>query len=140
MQNAMNFAGNMGMNMMFGGGMSNGDGANGGHNIGPVRRGGGRFNNRNGPYDKNNRRGYGNMNNLMQSNAGRMGFIAQGGGGGGGKWGDGAGPAANAIGPKEAVQGRSIRSYEDLDAQPSGGRPSGAAANGGGNADAGLDY
>jgi hypothetical protein len=35
-------------------------------------------------------------------------------GGGAGKWGDGAGGAA--VGPREAVQGRSLKSYEDLDA------------------------
>jgi hypothetical protein len=35
-------------------------------------------------------------------------------GGGGGKWGDGAG--GQTVGPREAVQGRSLKSYEDLDA------------------------
>ena len=35
-------------------------------------------------------------------------------GAGPGKWGDGAGGAA--VGPREAVQGRSLKSYEDLDA------------------------
>jgi len=103
--------------------MANNPDANGtnGHSTGPIRRGGGRFNNRQGPYDKNNRnnRGYGNMTGMVGT--GRMGFIAQGGGGSGGRWGDGQGPSLNAIGPKEAVQGRAIRSYEDLDAQPSGG-------------------
>lgn len=103
---------------------ANGSDANGanGHMTGPIRRGGGRFNNnRQNPYDKNNRnnRGYGNMTGMMGN--GRMGFIAQGGGGSGGRWGDGQGPSLNAIGPKEAVQGRAIRSYEDLDAQPLGG-------------------
>lgn len=66
-----------------------------------------------------------------------MGFLAQGGGGGGGKWGDGA---AGGTGPREAVQGRSIKSYEDLDAQPPSG---GAAGGGGGGSGAGgaeLDY
>ncbi|ODH45161.1 hypothetical protein ACO22_00367 [Paracoccidioides brasiliensis] len=47
--------------------------------------------------------------------------IAAGAGGGGfapgsGRWGDGAGGSAQAMGPKEAVQGRSLKSYEDLDA------------------------
>ena len=68
-------------------------------------------------------------------------FIAQGGGGGGGKWGDGAGGGMNAMGPREAVQGRSIKSYEDLDAQPNGGGSGGgaqAAAHAGGGAE--LDY
>ena len=67
----------------------------------------------------------------MPSGAG-MGFLAQGGGGGGGKWGDGAGGSM----PREAVQGRSIKSYEDLDAQPSQG--AGTGATGGGGAE--LDY
>lgn len=120
-------------------GMGNDGAANGanGHSTGPVRRGGGRFNNRQGPYDKNNRRGYGNMGMMN----GRMGFIAQGGGGSGGRWGDGAGPSMNVIGPKEAVQGRAIRSYDDLDAPPAGGSEqraaaAAAAANGGDS----LDY
>jgi hypothetical protein len=34
---------------------------------------------------------------------------------GAGRWGDGAAGGA-AIGPSEAVQGRSLKSYEDLDA------------------------
>lgn len=41
------------------------------------------------------------------------------GGGGAGKWGDGAG--AQTVGPREAVQGRQIKSYEDLDAVGGGG-------------------
>lgn len=99
------------------------------HNTGPIRRGGGRFNNnRQNPYDKNNRRGYGNM-----------GFIAQGGGGSGGRWGDGAGQPMNVIGPKEAVQGRAIRSYDDLDAPPAGGSNDRAAATAGDGGDT-LDY
>lgn len=75
----------------------------------------------------------------MRNPAMNMGFIAQGGGGAGGKWGDGAGGPMNAIGPREAVQGRSIRSYEDLDAQPAG---SGVGAGLGGPAGQGeeLDY
>ena len=122
------------------------DGQNGtnGHGSGPVRRGGGRFNNRAGPYDRNNRnnRGFGNMPGGMHQ--GRMGFIAQGGGGSGGRWGDGAGPPMNMIGPKEAVQGRAIRSYDDLDAQPAGGSNNAidraaAAAAAAGSGDS-LDY
>lgn len=115
------------------------------HNPGAVRRGG-RFNNsnnnRSGPYDRNNRggmqRGYsgssmgGTGMRMPSGGTGMgMGFLAQGGGGGGGKWGDGA---VGGSGPREAVQGRSIKSYEDLDAQPS---------NGGGGTGAGgaeLDY
>ena len=114
------------------------------HNPGAVRRGG-RFNNtRSGPYDRNTRggmqRGYsgssvGGMGVRMPSGGVPMGFLAQGGGGGGGKWGDGA---AGGTGPREAVVGRSIKSYEDLDAQPAtGGTGAGGAAGAGG---AELDY
>ncbi|OJD17427.1 hypothetical protein AJ78_02501 [Emergomyces pasteurianus Ep9510] len=45
--------------------------------------------------------------------------AATGGGGfgpGSGRWGDSAGGNAQAMGPNEAVQGRSLKSYEDLDA------------------------
>ncbi|KAK5070786.1 hypothetical protein LTR64_007437 [Lithohypha guttulata] len=132
LQNMMSF----GQNMMNSAGFAPGpQGANGNmnggsnHNTGPIRRGGGRFNNnRQNPYDKNNRRGYGNM-----------GFIAQGGGGSGGRWGDGAGQPMNVIGPKEAVQGRAIRSYDDLDAPPAGGSNDRAAATVGDGGDT-LDY
>lgn len=121
---------------------------NGNHHAGPVRRGGGnnRFNNRTTPYDRNGRnasRGYGNMNNMMRPGMPgvNMGYIAQGGGGAGGKWGDGAGGPMNAIGPREAVQGRSIRSYEDLDAAPATGNGSaGAAAASAAGGGAELDY
>lgn len=141
LQNIMSFGQNM-MNASGPGfpGMPGADGnmnGSNGHTTGPVRRGGGRgFNNRQGPYDRNNRRGFGNpaMN-------GRMGFIAQGGGGSGGRWGDGAGAPLNVIGPKEAVQGRAIRSYDDLDAPPAGGanNDSRAAAAAAANNDT-LDY
>lgn len=44
-----------------------------------------------------------------------MGGGAMGGGRQrGGRWGDGAGGGA-AVGPREAIQGRTIKSYEDLD-------------------------
>ena len=126
-----------------------------GHNIpGAIRRGGGgggRYNNqRSGPYDRNNRGrnmqgGPGglpmrnpSMNSMNMGAMGgmgmmNMGYLAQGGGGGGGKWGDGAGGMA--MGPREATAGRSIKSYEDLDAQPgvnggAGGRGAAAAAGG----------
>lgn len=39
---------------------------------------------------------------------------------GAGRWGDGAAGGA-AVGPREAVQGRSLKSYEDLDAVAGGG-------------------
>ena len=109
---------------------------------GPVRRGGGRFGNRSGPYDRNNRniqRGYNNVAGMVRMAGVNPGFIAQGGGGTGGKWGDGAGPKLESMGPAEAFQGRSIKRYDDLDAQPSGGpggRMDATAANGG----AELDY
>lgn len=125
-------------------------------NGGPIRRGGGgnqRYGgNRATPYDRNGRnnsnRGYGNMGNMMRNGMSgggtgmNMGYIAQGGGGGGGKWGDGAGGPMNAIGPREAVQGRSIRSYEDLDAVPgeSGGGAGGGAAAAAAGGGAELDY
>lgn len=87
---------------------------------GPIRRGGamggpgGRFNNRAGPYDRRNgpRWGAEGMPNGMMGGRGR-------GGGGAGRWGDGAGGGA-AVGPREAIQGRTLKSYEDLD-QVSGG-------------------
>jgi hypothetical protein len=46
----------------------------------------------------------------------------------------------NAMGPKEATQGRSLKSYEDLDAQPSGGSNAGAAAAAAAGGGAELDY
>jgi hypothetical protein len=115
-----------------------------GHSSGPVRRGGGRFSNRSGPYDRaprNQGRGYNNMGGLVRGMGppGGSGFFAQGGGGGGGKWGDGMGNGVNAIGPREAIQGRTIKSYEDLDAQPSG-QSNGAGRPMGGSGEATLDY
>ncbi|KAK4941712.1 hypothetical protein LTR10_018451 [Elasticomyces elasticus] len=129
----------------------NSDGMNGGgHSGGPIRRGSGRYGNRSGPYDRNgprnNQRGYNNVGGLLRGSLPpglNPAFIAQGGGGGGGKWGDGAGGGTNAMGPREAVQGRSIKSYEDLDAAPSGGGGgAGAGANAAAQAGAGaeLDY
>jgi uncharacterized C2H2 Zn-finger protein len=139
------------------------DNMSGMHNPGVMRKGGNRFNQRSGPYDRRGgggggggaRNGYmggggggggstgfggagtlpGPGSSVMRILPGAgMGFVAQGGGGGGGKWGDGAGGGM----PREAVQGRSIKSYEDLDAQPSqGGAGMGAA---GGNGGAELDY
>lgn len=115
-----------------------------GHAGGPVRRGGGRFGNRSGPYDRpprNQTRGYNNMSGMVRGSGppgAGSGFFAQGGGGGGGKWGDGMGNGVNAIGPREAIQGRTIKSYEDLDAQPAGQSNGGRPIPGGGNAE--LDY
>ena len=90
-----------------------------GHQTGPVRRGGGRFNNmRPGPYDRrgpqrfNDGRlnGMAGMGNPMMKRGGYMG--------GAGKWGDGAG--AQTMGPQEAVQGRTLKKYDDLDAATEG--------------------
>ena len=94
---------------------------NGLHNPSAARRTGGRFNNRPGPYDRGNRNMRGGQGIGMRGPAMMPGYLALGGGGGGGKWGDGAGGGMNAMGPREAVQGRQIKSYEDLDAQPGGG-------------------
>lgn len=131
-------------------GMQNGAEMGGMHNPGAMRKGGNRFQNRSGPYDRrnNNPRGYlgggssfgGSMGGPgMRMASGGMGFVAQGGGGGGGKWGDGAGGGMT-MGPREAVQGRSIKSYEDLDAQPNQGPGGGGAAGSGGAGSAELDY
>jgi hypothetical protein len=89
------------------------------HAPGPVRRGGGRFNNpsgRPGPYDRNQgQRRYGNIGRLTPPRNGTDGSRgARNNTGGAGKWGDGSG--AQTVGPREAVQGRSLKSYEDLDA------------------------
>jgi uncharacterized C2H2 Zn-finger protein len=147
--NMMNFNQNAMMNMQNmaaaagfipGVNFNNADGMNG-HSAGPVRRGRGGYGNRSGPYDRNQRnmqRGYNNMGGMIQ-NMGMMpnSYLAQG-GKPGGKWGDGTSNPLAAMGPQQATQGRSIKSYEDLDAQPDGGRPvvSGGAAGGG----AELDY
>lgn len=87
------------------------------HQPGPIRRGGGRFQNaRAGPYDRRQSRYGGNNGRLSPPRGGmQMGGIGRG----GGKWGDGAG--AQTVGPREAVQGRSLKSYEDLDAVAGGG-------------------
>ena len=85
------------------------------HQPGPMRRGGGRFQNpRQGPYDRRQPR---------FSNTGRLspprGVPAIPGMMMGtrpptGKW-DGAGMQGS-IGPQEATQGRALKSYQDLDA------------------------
>jgi hypothetical protein len=149
------------------GGLATGMDMAGMHNPGAIRRGvnNHRFNPRNGPYDRRvgggggGRMGYvagpgtpgagsfsmggapGGIMRFPSTGGGGMGmgFLAQGGGGGGGKWGDGAGGGM----PREAVQGRSIKSYEDLDAQPGqgSGMGTGAVAAGAGNGGAAeLDY
>ncbi|KAI9824207.1 MAG: hypothetical protein M1832_002014 [Thelocarpon impressellum] len=87
------------------------------HQPGPMRRGG-RFGgaNRPGPYDRRPRDG-----RDPRFNGASGGRLTPPRGGpsrptGAGKWGDGAG-----TGPREAVQGRSLKSYEDLDAVGGGG-------------------
>jgi hypothetical protein len=107
------------------------------HQPGVMRRGGGRFNNRSGPYDRRGNRhggqGAGRLSPArgmfnMHGSGGRLpattgapyipsGHPAaaafSGAGGFPDAMGSGAGPA---MGPREAVQGRSLKSYEDLDA------------------------
>ncbi|KAF4631848.1 hypothetical protein G7Y89_g6280 [Cudoniella acicularis] len=88
---------------------------------GPIRRGGRQYqsNPRAGPYDRRPRdQRWGPENGRLSPPPGsrRGGAMA----GGGGRWGDGAAGGA-AVGPREAVQGRSLKSYEDLDAVAGGG-------------------
>ncbi|KAL2866479.1 putative arsenite resistance protein Ars2 [Aspergillus lucknowensis] len=105
------------------------------HQPGVMRRGGGRFNNRSGPYDRRgNRQGVGHLS----PGRGMLGVHGSGGrlpaaagapyippghpaaaafaGAGGFPDAMGAGSGHQAMGPREAVQGRSLKSYEDLDA------------------------
>ncbi|TVY48807.1 Zinc finger protein [Lachnellula occidentalis] len=86
---------------------------------GPVRRGGRQFpTSRTGPYDRQprNQRWGSDTGRLSPPPGARRGGLASG----GGRWGDGAAGGA-AVGPREAVQGRSLKSYEDLDAVAGGG-------------------
>lgn len=87
---------------------------------GPMRRGGRQFQNnvRTGPYDRRPRdaRWGTEAGRLSPPPGSRRGGMASG----GGRWGDGAAGGA-AVGPREAVQGRSLKSYEDLDAVAGGG-------------------
>ena len=94
------------------------------HMAGPMRRGGGRFAGGmrlNGPYDRRQQGRFSNQAGMMGpvGNPIPAGMGRRGGFGGGGKWGDGAG--AQSMGPKEAVQGRMIKKYDDLDATVEGG-------------------
>lgn len=87
---------------------------------GPDRRGGRQFqgNSRPGPYDRSQR-----VPRYGENNGGRASpppGSRRGGSMAGGRWGDGAAGGA-AVGPREAVQGRSLKSYEDLDAVAGGG-------------------
>ncbi|KAF1995892.1 hypothetical protein P154DRAFT_525991 [Amniculicola lignicola CBS 123094] len=84
-----------------------------GHQAGPNRRGGGRFNSRTNPYDRQQR---GGRDPRFNGGGGRLTPPPRGGRvAAAGRFGDG-GP-----GPIQSVQGRSIKSYEDLDAVGSGG-------------------
>ncbi|CAN9303792.1 hypothetical protein CUC08_Gglean008513 [Alternaria sp. MG1] len=78
---------------------------------GPMRRGGHRFNSRTGPYDRQPRDG----RPRPAVNGGRLTPPPRGSRQGPQRYGEG-GP-----GPVQSVQGRSIKSYEDLDAVGGGG-------------------
>jgi len=84
---------------------------------GPIRRGGRPYqaNARTGPYDRRPRDPRDGNGRLSPPPGSRRGGMT-----GGGRWGDGAAGGA-AVGPREAVQGRSLKSYEDLDAVAGGG-------------------
>ncbi|KAL4771604.1 hypothetical protein BDW60DRAFT_207966 [Aspergillus nidulans var. acristatus] len=107
------------------------------HQPGVMRRGGNRYNNnRSGPYDRRGNRhgtqGFGRMSPgrgmLNMGSGGRLPaaagapYIPPGhpaaafAGTGGFPDAIGSGPSQQAMGPREAVQGRSLKSYEDLDA------------------------
>ncbi|KAK3341580.1 hypothetical protein B0T25DRAFT_346489 [Lasiosphaeria hispida] len=87
---------------------------------GPIRRGGGpvggggRFQNRPGPYERrpNPRWGADGGMNGAAGGRGRPGPAN--------RWGDGAAGGA-AMGPREAVQGRTLKTYDDLDQVAGGG-------------------
>lgn len=91
---------------------------------GPIRRGGGfgvmggrGYNQRSGPYDRPRNPRWAGPDGAM----GGGNMMGNGRQPRGGRWGDGAGGGA-AVGPREAIQGRTIKSYEDLDqASGSGG-------------------
>lgn len=88
-------------------GWSGGDGG-----AGPMRRGGRYTNQRSaGPYDRAGGRDqrFGGNGRMSPPPGGRNLPRT-----GGGRWGDG-GAGGSATGPREAVQGRSLKSYEDLD-------------------------
>lgn len=99
------------------------------HQPGVMRRGGGRFNSRSGPYDRRGNRhgpqGVGRMSpgrSMLPSGrlpaAAGAPYIPPGHPAAAAFAGAGGFPdaAQQAMGPREAVQGRSLKSYEDLDA------------------------
>ena len=82
------------------------------HQAGPIRRNNNRFINRAaGPYDRQSK----DARNTRWANGGRLTPPRPGSGrpSGGPRFADGG---AATVGPREAVQGRSLKSYEDLDA------------------------
>ena len=85
------------------------------HQPGPMRRGGGRFQNtRQGPYDRRQPR-FNNPGRLSPPRGlAAVPSMLMGTRLPNGKWADGAG--LQGIGPQEATQGRAIKSYQDLDA------------------------
>lgn len=137
--NAGSWAGN---GMAMANAAATGSGQSALHNPGVIRRGGRHGGARSGPYDRRGGRGghgpgmNGRLSPVRMFGAGgRMphnaaaayippghpaaaaaGLAAGGIAPGGGRWGDNAGGGAQAMGPKEAVQGRILKSYEDLDA------------------------
>ena len=106
MQNGLN------LQALFNPAMGGGWDPNGMHDdrAGPMRRGGHRFSNRTGPYDRQSRDGRSRPNGTN----GRL-TPPRGTRPGPQRYGEG-GP-----GPVQSVQGRSIKSYEDLDAVGGGG-------------------
>jgi hypothetical protein len=88
--------------------------------VGPIRRRGGAQNNRSGPYDRRQAR-FNNSGRLSPRNFGNgAGAGGRGSGSGGGLGGDGA-SGTSGIGPSEATAGRTMKSYQDLDAVAGGG-------------------
>ena len=85
---------------------------------GPIRRGGGppgsgsRFQNRPGPYDRRPNQRFDSPMGGAPMGRGRPGMAN--------RWGDGAAGGA-AMGPREAVQGRTLKKYDDLDEVAGGG-------------------
>ena len=77
-----------------------------------------------GPYDRRQLprfNGDARIGGMLMGNGNPMGMVVNrrgGMGGGAGKWGDGVG--AQTVGPKEAVQGRTLKKYDDLDAVEGG--------------------
>lgn len=93
--------------------------------VGPMRKGAGRFQNRSGPYERQGRGG--------RRGGGRLSPAGK-------RFPD----AAQSSAPREATAGRSLKSYEDLDAVggPAGSSGGGGGASGGSGDGAGgqLDY